>query len=318
MSCQESLDTTRLRPSLVLASDKAYAMPLATTLRSIVEANRSSWPLEFYVLYEGLSENTRSKVFNSLPKESATIRWLLAETKVFAEFSSGGMPTETYHVPKITYTRLLIPWLLPDTVSKVLYLDSDLLVLDDLAPLWETDLGGAVVGAVSDFILHTSFVAAGFDPQLKRAEPRHQGVPRVREYFNAGVLLIDLTRWRENRISEKAMEYLKDHPKSPFMDQDALNFVCENSWKRLEPRWNFQNHQRKIVESGLGILHFVAKWKPWDARGRSYNARLYDNFRSRTLFARTPLEKLRDSVVRLWTGFTNVIKRRGLLKRSTS
>jgi lipopolysaccharide biosynthesis glycosyltransferase len=307
--CNERLKSEGVRRPLVLASDEAYAMPLATTLRSIAEANRSSWPLEFHVLCNGLCEDTRVKVFNSLPKESAAIRWIPVDVKLFGGFR------EAYYVSKMTYARLLIPSIFPDTVSRVLYLDTDLLVLDDLGPLWETDLGGAIVGAVSDFFFHTAFVAEGLDPELMRAEPRYGGLPRVRDYFNAGVLLIDLDRWRENRISEKALEYLTRHSASPYFDQDALNFVCDNRWKKLDPRWNVQDHKKRIVESRRGIVHFVSDSKPWNVRAGNPNAGFYDAFRSRTCFARTPLDKLSDSSFRLWVRCKNVLRRCGFRKR---
>ena len=92
---------------VVLASDEAFAMPLATTLRSIIEANRRSWPLEFHVLADGVCEDTRLKVSNSLPNESATIRWVPVDVGFFSGFS-----TES-HVSKVTYARLLIPRIFP-------------------------------------------------------------------------------------------------------------------------------------------------------------------------------------------------------------
>jgi lipopolysaccharide biosynthesis glycosyltransferase len=259
------------------------------------------------------------KIFNSLPKESAAIRWVPADVRLFGGFSRG----VGFYRSKMTYARLLIPRIFPDTVSRVLYLDTDLLVLDDLGPLWETDLDGAVVGAVSDLFFHTAFVADGLDPELMRADPRYEGLPRVRDYFNAGVLLIDVDRWREKRISEKALEYLTRYSESPHMDQDALNFVCDNLWKKLDPRWNVQDHRKRTVERGSGIVHFVGVSKPWDARATSPNAGFYDAFRSRTCFARTPLDKLLNSFLRLWVRFNlwvrfkNVLRRCGFRRRRT-
>jgi lipopolysaccharide biosynthesis glycosyltransferase len=320
-SRNERLKSERVRRPLVLSSDEAYAMPLATTLRAIVESNRSSWPLEFHVLCDGFCEDTRMKVFNSLPKESAAIRWVPVDVTPFGGFSGGFScgdgPSKARHVSKMTYARLLIPRIFPDTISRVLYLDTDLLVLDDLVPLWETDLGGAVLAAVEDLFFHTAFVTDGLDPELMRAEPRYEGLPRVRDYFNAGVLLIDLDRWREKRISEKALEYLTRYSESPHMDQDALNFVCDNLWKKLDPRWNVQDHQKRIGEGRPGIVHFVSDSKPWIVRARSPNAGFYDAFRSQTCFARTPLDKLLDSFLRLWLRFKDVLRRCGFRKRST-
>lgn len=306
-SWTRSTHAVRATCPLVFACDEGYGMPLATTLRSIVETNADSWPLEFHVLSDGISEGMRTKIINSLPVGSASMHWATVELGLFSKFST--LP----HISKITYARLLIPRFLPDTVAKVLYLDADLLVLRSLDPLWEMDLEGAIVGAVSD---------AFWGPVLKRGGPECKNMPRVRDYFNAGVLLIDLNRWRENRVSEKALEYLAQHPQSPFSDQDALNVACNDLWKALDPRWNYQNHRDYRIadvrpDQRPWIVHFVRTTKPWIASARSYNAPFYDAFRSRTRFARTRVEKLMDLFRSNWAGLKNVWRRRGFLRTWT-
>ena len=290
---------------LVFACDAAYAMPLSTTLRSIVENNRSGWPLEFHVLSDGLSEYIQRRVLNSIPEGSATIRWVPVDLAPFREFST------ISHISKMTYARFLIPYIFQDTLSRVLYLDADLLVLDDLGPIWDTNLEGAVLGAVLD----------GLDSQLKSSKPGLEKAPKVRDYFNAGVLLIDLDRWRKERISEKSIEYLIGHPKSPFSDQDALNVACDGFWKKLDPRWNFQEFYEKKKISNMsqeqrpGIIHFVTSLKPWDPRTMSINADLYDAFRSRTCFARTSQDKLWDILQGGWFHLKEVLRRYAFLRR---
>jgi lipopolysaccharide biosynthesis glycosyltransferase len=277
-------------------------MPLATTLRSIVEANQSSWPLEFHVFSTCFSAAARAKISDSLPERSASIHWASVDLTRFA-----GCATHS-HISKMTYARLLVPQMFRDTASMALYIDSDLLVLDDLAPIWQTDLKGAVLGAVVDEI----------DRHRNTGDPRFDGVPPVVNYFNAGVLLIDLKRWRDERISERSLEYLVRNPRSPYSDQDALNVACDGLWTQLDPRWNFQNHcstriSRMSASDRPGIVHFVTGSKPWNPEVRSVNARLYNAFRNRTSFAQTPTERMRDFGLRLSAGVRNVIRRRGLL-----
>jgi len=293
-----TLDSRVSRP-FVLACDEGYAMPLATTLRSLVEANRSGWPLEVHILSVGFSENVKRKVVNSLPEGSASIRWLPVDLARFAGWST------IEHISKATYARLLISSIFPDGVHRALYLDADTLVLDDLSPLWEMDLEGAVLGAVPD---------EGLGTEVRLGNENLAAVPGVRDYFNAGVLLIDLARWREEGIPEKALEYLKRYPHSPFSDQDALNVACDGLWKRLDPRWNYQAHcKRRISDLRApqrpGIVHFVTWVKPWDARCPRLNAEFYDDFRTRTSFARTPADKLVDALKVIWSRLKSVLKR---------
>ena len=127
---------------IVFACHGSYAMPLATTLRSVTESNRRGWPLDVHVLADGFPDDTRMKVLESLPRGSASIRWVPADLEPFQGFSPGGVGRCIGAISKIIFARFLIPRLFPETVSRVLYLDADLLVFGDLGALWEVDLGG--------------------------------------------------------------------------------------------------------------------------------------------------------------------------------
>lgn len=276
---------------LVLACDERYAMPLATALRSIVESTRTSQLLEIYVLTDGIPDRIREKVRNSLPAGSADIRWIEVDLGLFRDF------TTINHISKITYARLLLPCIFPD-LSRVLYLDSDILVLDGLQDLCEMELDGKILGAVTD----------GLDCQLK-AGTLKAAIPRVQDYFNAGVLLIDLDRWREARVSEKALQYLATYPSSPFSDQDALNVACDGQWAKLDHRWNYLVYDENLAITSLRpedrprIAHFVTWKKPWKAACWAANSDLYDAFRGRTLFARTFTDRALDVLRNAWARF---------------
>jgi lipopolysaccharide biosynthesis glycosyltransferase len=288
---------------IVLACDDTYAMPLATALRSIVEANKGNLLLEFHVLFDRFSKEMQSKVWDSLPNGSASIKWVPVDLSKFSEFST------KVHISKMTYARFLIPHVFPEDIAKVLYFDADILVLGDLGELWETDLEGAVLGAVED----------NMNPHLKCGYKEHAEVPRVRDYFNAGILMIDLKKWREERISDKCLDYLTRFPRSPFSDQDALNYACDGLWKKLDRGWNFQDHlQQKITNIDPNerpkIVHFIKSQKPWKASSLSTNASFYDSFRSRTNFARNWWEKLWDNHLTLWYRFKWSLRRNEIVR----
>jgi lipopolysaccharide biosynthesis glycosyltransferase len=179
---------------------------------------------------------------------------------------------------------------IPRTVRRVLYLDADIIVCDDIAPLQEKDLNGAAVGAVLDCL----------DMKIKTGVRLWTSeLPSVTNYLNAGVLLIDLEKWREDRIPEKAMDYLRKYPQSPLSDQDALNVACDGKWEQLNARWNvIDDLTTEIlgtnIREGPAIVHFAGPLKPWQVGVLHPNARFYDRIRSRTCFAKTTAEKLRD------------------------
>jgi lipopolysaccharide biosynthesis glycosyltransferase len=293
---------------LVFACDGAWAMPLATALRSVAEANQKAWALEIYVLSHGLSEDIKGKIIDSLPKGSCSIRWVLVDLTPFARFST------LQHISKTTYARLLIPDILSKDIPRALYLDADVLVLDDLRPIWEVHLDGTVLGAVID---------ERVDTHIKIGNTSLAGwpLPRVRNYFNAGVLLIDLASWRAERISEKALEYLERCPHSVYSDQDALNVACDGVWKKLDPRWNYYQIDLEKPISDLsatqrpGIIHFHGWQKPWDPRTLNMNAQFYDSFRTRTLFACTFQERLRNVPLVAWSRMKRHLRRSVVISR---
>ena len=301
---KELMRQTRMNCPLILACDDGYAMPLSTTLRSIVDANRSAWPLDFHVMFSSFSEANKKKVIDSLPRRSASIRWVPVDLRPFLGFST------LEYISKITYARFLIPNIFPDNVDRVLYLDADILVLGSLAPLWETNLEENVVGAVLD----------GMDLQIKCGKSGLEEVPRVQDYFNAGVLLINLDQWRKKQISEKALNYLIQHPRSPFSDQDAINVSCDGLWKKLDSRWNTQIYYENKKISDISpelrprIVHFVTRAKPWDASIPNMNASFYDAFRNRTCFARTSEEKFFDVIRHAWAWLKNILKQYPILR----
>ncbi len=262
---------------LVFACDTAYAMPLATALRSLAEAKTAAERIHAFVLSDGMSDDAKAKVLESLPPGALSITWHPVALDSFAAFGTAR------HISKMTYARFLMPLVIPASVSRVLYLDTDILVLRDLRAIWETKLDGAILAAARDLL----------DAQIKSGRPGLEKAPRVANYFNAGVLLIDMARWRTERLSERALQYLADNPRSPFSDQDALNVCCDGRWKELGQEWNFQRHADVRIgslEPGRrpGIVHFVTGRKPWKPSSLNLNSRDYDSVRDRTLFARTP------------------------------
>lgn len=277
-------------------------MPLATALRSVAEANQKKWPLQIYILFNDFSEGLRRRVVDSLPKHSCCIRWMPVDLSPFTAFST--LP----HISSTTYARFLIPMILPEEISRALYLDADVLVLEDLGPLCDLDLDGATVGAVLDervtaHLQTGSTTLAGFP------------LPRVQSYFNAGVLLIDVPRWRRERVAEKAVGYLNRCPHSLYSDQDALNFACDGAWKRLDCRWNYFQIDLKKPLADLnqdehpGIVHFQGGSKPWDPRTLNLNAAFYDVFRTRTSFPRTTRERLTNGPHIAWARLKTTLRR---------
>lgn len=165
--------------------------------------------------------------------------------------------------------RVLLPELLPE-VERVLYLDADTLVLAPLRPLWETDLGERIAAAVHNPMY--AFLDAGFMAALGLGSPR--------DYFNSGVLLLDLKRWRQAGLSAELNRFVASYGEvQNWPDQNALNAVlCRGRCLLLSPVWNAQNVYFDLsagqlhlpldavreIRSNPRIVHFVAPYKPLD------------------------------------------------------
>ena len=273
--------------------DEGYAVPLATALRSLSDANVQNWPLDIRILVPDAPGPWRHKVEASLPRGAANVLWHQIETDAFRKF-----PT-MQHVSASTFGRLLIEQFVTAQNDRVLYLDADIVVLGSLDALWRADLGDCTLGAVRD----------DFDNELKflrTPSAQAKAAPRVADYFNAGVLLIDMPRWRARNVAQTALDYLQRSPNTPYADQDALNVACDRQWKELGTHWNSIDAVEQInlaktpVELRPAIVHFAAWRKPWNFAYPNQNAKFYDKLRDRTVFRRTFLERWLDWARRVW------------------
>lgn len=155
-------------------------------------------------------------------------------------------------------------------------MDCDLLVLTDVSKLWNIEIGDHHLLAVQDFLITTiSKGVIGY-------QDLH--IPATNKYFNSGVLVFNLHKWREDNTSSKAIEYVTQ-PRNYkiFGDQEALNAVLWDKWGELYPKWNRQFKSSILEDQVLvdslqeiygeldsedivnnpHIIHFIQDTKPW-------------------------------------------------------
>ena len=170
------------------------------------------------------------------------------------------------HLSLAAYLRIFMSELLPDTVDKVLYLDCDLMVIDSIKELWETN------------IEHFSLAAVEERPPYDTDSPVNLGYPVEYSYFNSGVMLINLKRWRETNLSECCRDFIKsNYSKLKLHDQDVLNALLYRQRMFLPIRWNIMDfflftrpliQPRRLPDLHEAIdhpviIHFTGKRKPW-------------------------------------------------------
>jgi lipopolysaccharide biosynthesis glycosyltransferase len=269
--------------SIVSASDDNYAMPLAVTVRSAIDHLAPGQPLNVYILDGGLSDSSKQRLARSWKARHVSVQWLQPPVEKIAD-----LKTEN-HLNLVTYLRLFMPVLLPHELERVLFLDADMLIQRDLAELWRTELGEAPIAAVHDYF--TPYLdtreAIGRPSICDRHPDKCHPVPNYRElglkptapYFNAGVMVVNLRKWREVDVLHRATQLVRDNWEHVrYCDQYALNVLFSEQWKQLDPRWNQNSNLwvwRGPDESAFGpekywqlrnepwIVHFTWLTKPW-------------------------------------------------------
>jgi len=248
---------------ITVASDENYIQHLWVMLISMLEHTSESQNIKLYILDGGITEESKLKLFNHFSQRyGLEIIFAQVDKDLYKNCKI------SHHVSQATYYRFSIPSIIPDEVEKVLYLDCDIVIKDDIKKIWSFDLDNSLIGAI-----HNPFFNRFIELDIDEGKG----------YFNAGVLLINLSLWKKLDISHKALDFINQNPeKIKMWDQDALNVVIQGRWKKLPPRWNQQStffnfyfqkfyrdklfSQEEFQEalSNPAIIHYSSMCKPWD------------------------------------------------------
>lgn len=253
-----SSTSTNLTPAVfvICAADEQYAPALAVMMESLACHVGPGSAIEIHIVDCGLSEDSRAAI-SLLARSNVSISWRQpAATGKALEISWG-------HVSKATFQRLLIGEWVPAHARSVLWLDCDLMVLDDVARLVDVETGDGVLAAVRDPFVRQ--VSSHFGVRNWSALGFQYDDP----YFNAGVMRIDMQKWRSANVGQRALDYLSRFgSRVYFNEQEALNAVLRGRWRRLEDRWNvsvnpFHSRGQRYGGRGPAIVHFCGRVKPW-------------------------------------------------------
>ena len=260
--------------SIVLASDDNYAQHGAVACASILANHRGIAPIHFYYFEDGISEEKQAGIAATVTKGRGTITFIPTAQKEIQAHTSG-------HVNRAAYLRLLIPELVPENVNRVIYLDTDLVVLDDIQELWEMDLEGKPLGAVPDLgILASS--------RMRRQKEETLGIEEGELYFNSGVMVMDLKAWRENQYGPQVIRCVEEG-NFRHHDQDGLNKVFRDNWKPLPLRWNVIppvfTLPVKVLKKRPGVFHWAGRYKPWEFPPKGHFNEKYYTYLASTAFA---------------------------------
>lgn len=268
---------------LAIAADEAYAMPMAVAIRSVLNTLDPSRRVKLFVFDGGLTAKSKARLLWSWIDPRLTVEWIRPDIDLIRD-----LPVSD-HISVVSYVRLLMPALLPPSITRIIYIDADMLVRRDLGQLWDETPPTHPLYAVQEYAapyFDSSAVLERFELCRKHiaaiqpvANFRELGLPGEGKYFNGGLLVINLAEWRRKRYAEEVLACLRTHRKHVlWWDQYALNVVFAGKWGELDQRWNqgahlhvyptwrespFDQQTYNKLRSDPWITHFCSPSKPW-------------------------------------------------------
>ncbi|MEC0271442.1 glycosyltransferase family 8 protein [Paenibacillus anseongense] len=237
------------------ATNDQYAQHLGVMLTSLLENTKNIDLIKIFVIDGDISTTNKIKLNNVVGRFTKEITFLTPNNDIFRKLP---IDSTIGHITKETYFRVGLSKLLDKNIKKVLYLDCDLIVKEDISELWNTNIKKHVLAAVDESCL--------FYSHNKERLKKELGIPKDSPYFNAGVMLLNIEKWRETNTSNRLVNYLQTHPNLKYMDQDALNAVLHKEWLPLDYKWNYTTyHWDALPLVQPAIIHFSGRNKPWNS-----------------------------------------------------
>jgi lipopolysaccharide biosynthesis glycosyltransferase len=257
-------------------------------LQSLLSQTAEAEKLRVFLIIDNVSSQAFKLVVPHLYQILPSLSILRADPTCLNNFPVNG------HASVATYFRLLLPSLLPAEIDRVLFIDADTVVTADLQELWHQPLQGKALGAVPEHISSCRDHNYTFG-----------------DYFNAGVMLVDLQRWRQADVLSRGSEFARANAdRLRHWDQDVLNHVFLNDWLPIKDRWNACPHlfgllpdislapedltrfEQEAIQNPA-IIHFAGGGglvKPWNARCLHPLRHHYLKVRSLTPWSSQPLD----------------------------
>lgn len=244
---------------IVFSSDDKYAQHTGVAICSLLENTKTPEAIDIYIINFGISDENKHHLERLTSRYHTGIHYFSIEQQLLKNVQVQNRD----HISKAAFGKFMIPELLSQE-KKAIFLDSDVIVLDDIDTMYQTDISGYLIGAVMNpfFTRHKTL-----------------GLASPSSYFNSGVLLLNLEKLRAFAAADKVLHFLENHKdKISGAEQDALNAVFREQWYGLHPRWNLQTaifknldkakgiYEKEVLDEALqnpAIIHYSSSSKPW-------------------------------------------------------
>lgn len=294
-----STDTAFMEMNILFSADDNYARHLGMAMYSIMVHHKDADRINFYIVDNCISEDNKKKIFSLVDLFENSVASFIS-FNYYQEQLKLDMP---WPISMSAYARLFAAELLPSHIQKIIYLDCDMIITNSIYDLWNVDLEGYCVGAVQDQVNSRIKSAVGLDSKQR--------------YFNSGMLLVDLKKWREMNIGRQSLGFIKAHEgRVTHHDQGVLNGLLQGKWKRLPLKYNvmtihylmslsrikryfgdaadfYDEKEVFISKNNPIIIHFTPSFtsRPWELNCKHPLRMEYIKVQDDTPWAGTKLEK---------------------------
>ena len=236
---------------IFFASDNNYAPYLAIAVKSLLDNSSKDYFYKIYVLTSKIHDTFKEKIAKVLT-ENSSLEYVCVDKEM--EKLKDKLFLRDYYSFE-TYYRFFIPDMFPQ-YKKVIYLDCDIYVKEDISKMYNTNITNYMVGAVSDQAFRD--LSKDFANYARKVLDIN-----VHKVFNAGVLLINSEMFRATNILGRFVKLLEKYKFRVTQDEDYLNVLCKDKVKYLHRGWNKMPFQDNYPESKVKIIHYNLHLKPW-------------------------------------------------------
>lgn len=236
------------------SSDDNYVPFLAVAITSLIKNASKKYNYDIIVLTTGISQASKRKI-EKLKEDNVNIKFVNVNHKIENIVGKLKSRLRDYYSLSIYY-RLFIPSMFPE-YNKAIYLDADITVIDDISKLYNEDIDGYLVGAITDGIIPQDERLQIYTREALDIEPHM--------YFNSGVLLMNLYEFKKQKIEEKFIYLLEKYNFDVICpDQDYLNVLCKGKVKYIDKGWDrMPTEDIDFDDSNLHLIHYNMFMKPW-------------------------------------------------------
>jgi lipopolysaccharide biosynthesis glycosyltransferase len=263
--------------NIAITLDKNYMQHAAVMLYSLIQSNKDSSIDVYAICDDKIPEDAWDRLSKVYANTQLTVKRIIIDPSKFSNFKLSD------HATLANYYRIQLAELIPSDIDFILYLDVDIVILKNLKELYNIKLGDNYVAATEDpdNPVRFKFGFAASDP-----------------YFNSGIMLVNLTAWRKEKLNEQLCDFVLNNADIiQYWDQDAFNVICKQHWLPLPPKYNLQTNifyiqgkdaitydstamQQAIADPT--IIHFTGKSKPWEYMDQHPRKEVYYNYLKKT------------------------------------